>query len=148
MEFRNYNRKLFLRPPQKQAKAQPISETAVLHNKFTFWHIKETAYLQKNEFSSFVFSCLEIQRRLMQVFFALSVKKLLTNPQKQYLQKTFSLVCMLLVQLALINVFILYDNWKTFFFTKAYRYREIFSNHILLSLKQILFCICTVIAQC
>ena len=35
-ELRNYNRKLFLCPPQKYAKIQP----AIFHDKVTLWQIK------------------------------------------------------------------------------------------------------------
>ena len=47
-------------------------------------------------------------------------------------------VCMLLVQLASMNVLILRDNWKTLLFMKVYRYSEILlSVTLLLSLKPV-----------
>ena len=64
----------------------------------------------------FVFFTLKIQRELVQPkvrykFFNLPAKKRLTKLQKNQLQESFFPVFMLLVQLALINIFC--DNWKT-----------------------------------
>ena len=47
--------------------------------------------------------------------------------------KTFSAVCILLVQLASI-IFIPCDNWKAMFFIKVYRYPEVFFNRNVLVL--------------
>ena len=38
-------------------------------------------------------------------------------------------VCISLIQLASMNVFVLFDNWKTLFFTQIYRYLEVWCNH-------------------
>ena len=66
-----------------------------------------------------------------QKFFTLSKKKRLENLQKYLLQKIFPPVCMLLVQFALINDFIPYDNWKVLFLTNAFCYYEIlFNRHV------------------
>ena len=64
----------------------------------------------------FVFFTLKIQRELVQSkvrykFFNLPRKKRLTKLKKDQLQENFFPVFMLLVQLALINIFC--DNWKT-----------------------------------
>ena len=61
----------------------------------------------------------------------LSEKKGLTNIQKKQLKKTFSPVCILSVQLA--SMFLtLCDNWKTLFFTKNFRFSEVFVTAVLL----------------
>ena len=39
-EPRNYNRKLILSPPQKQAEIIPTFLIAIFENKFTLWHIR------------------------------------------------------------------------------------------------------------
>ena len=49
-ELRNYNRKLFLCPPQKQAKTQSTFETFIFQNIFTFWYIKINIYIWKTKF--------------------------------------------------------------------------------------------------
>ena len=51
-ELRNYKRKLFSCPPQKQAKHNQHFKTAVFHNKFTVRHIKPNIYIQKTKFAS------------------------------------------------------------------------------------------------
>ena len=57
---------------------------------------------------------------ILQYFYSLSEKKELTNFQKKQLQKAFSPVCMLSVQLDSMNVFTGCDKWKTLFFTKMF----------------------------
>ena len=59
-----------------------------------------------------------------------SEEKELTSLQKKQLQKTFSPVCMLSVQLVSMNVFTPRDNWKTLFFTKMFRCSEVFVTAI------------------
>ena len=76
-------------------------------------------------------SSLEMQRRLMQTKvyyndFTLSEKKELTRLQKKQLQKTFSPVCMLSIQLASMNVFTPCDNWKALFFRRMIRCSVVF----------------------
>ena len=97
--------------PQKQAKTQPAFWSTVFYDKFTLWHIKITIYIQ---FTSQKLICLKYSfglifsqnpNRTQQTkhntsFFTLSEMKRLTNLRKQQLQKTFSLVCMLLIQVA------------------------------------------------
>ena len=52
-------------------------------------------------------------------------------------RKTFSLVCMLFIQLASINVFNPCDNWKTSFLIKVYCYPDIFfTRHVLAFLEK------------
>ena len=58
------------------------------------------------------------EQSILQCLYSLSEKKELTSFQKRQQQKTFSPVCMLSVELALMNVFTPCDNWKTLFFTK------------------------------
>ena len=56
-ELQNYYRKLFLCPPQRYAKAQPVIWTAIFHDKFTLWDIKLTIYIKKqfNSHKKYVF---------------------------------------------------------------------------------------------
>ena len=51
-ELRNYNRKLFLCPPQKQAETQTKILNCFFQNKFTLWHIRLNIYIWKTQFSS------------------------------------------------------------------------------------------------
>ena len=71
-------------------------------------------------------------------FFNLFKSKRLTNLQKQQLQTIFLQCVCLWCNLLRWMFFVPYDNWKTFFFLKVCRYREIFSTAILsFSLKQV-----------
>ena len=51
-ELRNYKRKLYFYPSQKQMKTQAKFQTAVFYNKFTLYHIKPNIYIQKSKFAS------------------------------------------------------------------------------------------------
>ena len=51
-ELQNYERKLLLCPPQKQAKTQSTFLSAVFHNKVTVCYIKSNTYIQKTKFTS------------------------------------------------------------------------------------------------
>ena len=81
------------------------------------------------------FGCASVSRKVKkthanqseQHFFTRSEKIRLTNLQKQQLQKTFSLVCMLLVQFVSETVFIPCDNCKIFFI-QVYCYSAAFFN--------------------
>ena len=44
-ELQNYNRKMFLCPPQIKAKTQPTIETAIFASIFTLWHISLKIYI-------------------------------------------------------------------------------------------------------
>ena len=71
-------------------------------------------------------SSTEIQRRLIQTkvyfnVFTLPEKKELKSLQKRQLQKKFSPVCMLSIELASMNAFTLCDNSKILFFIKMFR---------------------------
>ena len=60
------------------------------------------------------------------------------KPLKVAAAKPFSPVYMLLVQLASMSIFILYDNWKTLLFIIVYRYSVIIlTAMLLLSLKPV-----------
>ena len=91
----------------------------------------------------FVFLPLEMQKdsnrpKYNTRFLILSEKKQLTNPWKWQLQKPFSPVCMLLLQLATMNVFILCDNWEALLFMNVYRYSEILpKSHVAGVLKEV-----------
>ena len=77
--------------------------TAVFHNKFTLCHIKSNIYIEKTKFAfhkQYLFSSPTSGN-------ANSTKR--NNPQTWQLQKRFPPVCMLLVQLASMNVF--YYMW-------------------------------------
>ena len=50
-ELRNHMGKLFLCPPQKQAKTQPTFSTAIFRAKFTSWPIKLNTYMQEIKFA-------------------------------------------------------------------------------------------------
>ena len=132
-ELQNYNRKVFLRPPQKLAWTQPTSWTTIFHDKFTL-HMKPIIYIRKtslllvNNIHLF-FPSLEIQRRIIQTTSTILQVLLLclkrndsqnfksSNCKKHFL-KCYKLL--LLLQVASINVF--YSMWwlKTFFFIKVY----------------------------
>ena len=82
-----------------------------------------------------VFFSLKIQRRLWQTrvycnFFYCLKRNVSQTFRNIGTGKMFSPLCMLLAQLALINVFIPCDNWKIFFFFKktACLYSKVFST--------------------
>ena len=110
-KLRNHVGELFLCPPQKQAKRQPTCQTAIFQAKFTSWPIKLITYIQEIKFTSHklhLFGLLlfiEVKEDLYtSSFFNQSESKQLTNLQRQQLQKSFSPVCMLQMQLASMNV--------------------------------------------
>ena len=121
---------------------------AIFQNKFTRWHIKLSVYQCKNKSTShiqYLFGHLfsrnakktHADQMIVQVFLALSEKKHLTNLQKKKLRKTFSQVCMLLVQLASMNVFLFHMiTGRRYFLHKFTITQRIFANTALLrSLK-------------
>ena len=134
----------------KQGKTQPTFWTAIFHDKFTLWYIKLTTYIHKNRFTSH-------KKYLFGIIFSENPKKSHTNqiyykffysawreathkPSKVATAKKFSLLCLSLLQLTSINVFIPCDNWKTLFFIKVYRYRQVSSTVMFLrSLKQMIW---------
>ena len=121
---------------------------AIFQNKFTRWHIKLSVYQCKNKSTShiqYLFGHLfsrnakktHADQMIVQVFLALSEKKHLTNLQKKKLRKTFSQVCMLLVQLASMNVFLFHMiTGRRYSLHKFTITQRIFANTVLLrSLK-------------
>ena len=109
-------------------------------NKYTLWHIKLKICMKKTNFTShkqYLFD--PLLSKVYYSAFTLSEKKELTSLQKKQLQKTFSPVYMLSVQLTSMNVFPPCDDWKTLFFTKMFRCSEVFITAMLLrSLTQVL----------
>ena len=139
-ELRNCNWKLFLCPPKKQAKTQPPFWTAIFLDKFTLAYQSNYLNIKRNKFIShkqylLVFSSLKAQRGLTQTnvyhkFFYSVWKETIHQPSKvQQLRKTFSQVCMLLVQLPLKNLSLPWGSfqspcscvdWKTWFEISSY----------------------------
>ena len=127
---------------------QTVFWTALFHNKFTLWHIKSTTYMKQNKFTSskqYLFGFFLSgnwkktlkHRRLLQVFL-LRLKSKDSQPWKlSQVRKIFPLVCMLLVQLALINVFITCDNTKPLVSIKGYHYLEVLLNSTVVAFFEI-----------
>ena len=139
-ELRNCNWKLFLCPPKNQAKTQPPFWTAIFLDKFTLAYQSNYLNIKRNKFIShkqYLFGLLfsespkktHTDQSIPQVFYSVW-KETIHQPSKvQQLRKTFSQVCMLLVQLPLKNLLLPWGSfqspcscvdWKTWFEISSY----------------------------
>ena len=64
--------------PQKQVKTQTSFWTALFHDKFTLWHIKQATYTKKNKFTSY-------EQYLLRIKQATYIKKNKFISYEQYL---------------------------------------------------------------
>ena len=142
-ELQNYNRKVFLCPPQKLAWTQPTSWTTIFHDKFTL-HMKPIIYIRKtslllvNNIHLF-FPSLEIQRRITQTTSTILQVLLLclkrndsqnfksSNCKKHFRSVTSCCYCYKLLRL----FFILCDDWRHFFYKSLLITWGLFNHHVL-----------------
>ena len=103
-------KKLFLRPPR------PTDQTAIFQNKFTLWYIGLNIFIRKTKFSShkqYLFGPLfsintkknHADQSIVQTLLLCLRRNISQTYKSSSCKKSLSQVCILLIQLALMNVF-------------------------------------------